>query len=203
MIFSKIFELSSNYYTCCHQNDFIVHIFPQPRDTWLNHRSDVFRSLQMDPWVRLSKAFAACKSTPQELIISCHGWWWFIAGKCMQKKTSREDQKKPGISSLCPFRSLQLDTAGGFWTGATHPWRVWQARRNLPVFVPKQNGRKNWVTVKSIATNADLSMALSARLIRLCCEVTKEVDLTESLALGPAMRSLQLGEILEVRLGSS
>ena len=60
--------------------------------------------------------------------------------------------------------------------------------------------------VKSIATNnADLSgMALSdARLIRLCYEVTKEVDLTESLALGPAMRSLQLGEILEVRLGSS
>ena len=40
-------------------------------------------------------------------------------------------------SIAVPSRNLQLDTAGGFWTRATHPWRVGQARRNLPLFVPK------------------------------------------------------------------
>lgn len=39
------------------------------------------------------------------------------------------------------------------------------------------------------------------RIIRLCYEVKTAVDLTEQLALGPAMRSLQPGEILEVQAG--
>ena len=38
-----------------------------------------------------------------------------------------------------------------------------------------------------------------ARIIRLCYEVKTAVDLTEQLALGPAMRSLQPGEILEAQ----
>jgi hypothetical protein len=39
----------------------------------------------------------------------------------------------------------------------------------------------------------------AARIIRLCYEVKTAVDLTEQLALGPAMRSLQPGEILEAQ----
>jgi len=39
------------------------------------------------------------------------------------------------------------------------------------------------------------------RIIRVCYEVTKEVALTETVALGPAMRNLQVGEVLEVQAG--
>ena len=45
-------------------------------------------------------------------------------------------------------------------------------------------------------------MLPDARIIRLCYEVKTAVDLTEQLALGPAMRSLQPGEILEAGHGS-
>lgn len=34
----------------------------------------------------------------------------------------------------------------------------------------------------------------------MCYEVTKEVALTETVALGPAMRNLQVGEVLEADL---
>ena len=38
---------------------------------------------------------------------------------------------------------------------------------------------------------------LSCRIIRVVYEVSREVGLTESLAIGPAMRVLEVGELLE------
>ena len=39
----------------------------------------------------------------------------------------------------------------------------------------------------------------TCRIIRVVYEVVKEVGITESLAIGPAMRTLQVGEVLEAR----
>ena len=60
-----------------------------------------------------------------------------------------------------------------------------------------------WMTTPTDVKIWDVSGVLEAplaRIIRVCYEVTKEVALTETVALGPAMRNLQVGEVLEAEL---